>query len=76
MAKQKTLHELLGVPEHIPIPEWVSSSPLINPKAKPRKPTRGERVIMFIEQYCRVPEGKLVGQPIRLEPFQIGRAHV
>ena len=32
--------------------------------------TRGERVVAFIERYCRVPEGKLVGQPIRLEPFQ------
>lgn len=32
--------------------------------------TRGERVIRFIEAYCRVPEGKLIGQPIRLEEFQ------
>lgn len=32
--------------------------------------TTGERVIAFIERYCRVPDGKLVGQPIRLEPFQ------
>ena len=32
--------------------------------------TRGERVIAFIERYCPVPEGKLVGQPLRLEPFQ------
>lgn len=32
--------------------------------------TRGDRVIAFIEKYCRVPEGKLVGQPIRLEVFQ------
>lgn len=32
--------------------------------------TRGERVIAFIERYCLVPEGALVGQPIRLEPFQ------
>ncbi|MGP9834219.1 terminase large subunit [Marinobacter sp. NSM] len=35
-----------------------------------RKPTRGQRVIAFIEQYCRVPEGKLIGQPIKLAPFQ------
>lgn len=32
--------------------------------------TRGERVIQFIERYLKVPEGALVGQPLRLEPFQ------
>jgi phage terminase large subunit-like protein len=32
--------------------------------------TRGERVIAFIEKYCKVPEGKLVGQPVVLDPFQ------
>jgi phage terminase large subunit-like protein len=32
--------------------------------------TRGERVCLFIERYCMVPEGKLVGQPMRLLPFQ------
>lgn len=32
--------------------------------------TRGERVIAFIERYCRVPEGVLLGQPVRLLPFQ------
>ncbi len=32
--------------------------------------TRGERVIAFIHRYCMVPEGKLVGKPIRLEEFQ------
>ncbi|MCI1143155.1 hypothetical protein MOP88_13990 [Sphingomonas sp. WKB10] len=32
--------------------------------------TRGERVIAFIERYCLVPEGKLVGKPLRLEAFQ------
>jgi hypothetical protein len=32
--------------------------------------TRGERIIAFIEQYCRVPEGKLVGRPMRLDLFQ------
>lgn len=32
--------------------------------------TRAERVIAFIERYCLVPEGALVGSPIRLEPFQ------
>lgn len=32
--------------------------------------TRGERVIAFIEKYAVVPEGKLVGKPLRLDPFQ------
>lgn len=35
-----------------------------------RKRTRGERVIAFIERYCKVPEGKLVGKPMQLDPFQ------
>lgn len=34
------------------------------------KQTRGDRVILFIERFCRVPEGKLVGRPIRLDDFQ------
>jgi phage terminase large subunit-like protein len=32
--------------------------------------TRGERIIAFVEAYCRVPEGKLVGRPMRLDEFQ------
>lgn len=32
--------------------------------------TRGEKVIAFIQKYCRVPEGKLIGQPIKLAYFQ------
>lgn len=32
--------------------------------------TRGGRVIAFIERYCIVPEGKLVGKPVRLDQFQ------
>ncbi|KGQ33952.1 terminase large subunit [Gallibacterium anatis] len=32
--------------------------------------TKGEKVIAFIERYCLVPEGTLVGQAIKLEPFQ------
>lgn len=39
--------------------------------ARAAKPmTRGEKVIAFIEKYCRAPEGALVGQPLVLEPFQ------
>lgn len=36
----------------------------------PRPRTRGERVIAFIERYCRVPEGDLVGKPMILDEFQ------
>jgi phage terminase large subunit-like protein len=32
--------------------------------------TRGGRVIQFIEKFCRVPEAKGVGQPLRLLEFQ------
>lgn len=36
-----------------------------------KKPlTRGERVIAFIERYCLVPEGTLLGKPVRLVEFQ------
>lgn len=37
---------------------------------RPRKMTRGERVIAFIEAYCLVPEGEHVGKPIQLDAFQ------
>ncbi|PIZ29656.1 MAG: terminase [Alphaproteobacteria bacterium CG_4_10_14_0_8_um_filter_53_9] len=33
--------------------------------------TRAGKVIAFIHKYCRVPEGKLVGQPLVLDKFQI-----
>jgi len=32
--------------------------------------TRGEKVCAFIEQYCLIPEGAQVGQPIKLMNFQ------
>ncbi len=32
--------------------------------------TRGERNIRWIESHCRIPEGKFVGQPVRLCDFQ------
>ena len=32
--------------------------------------SRGERNIAWIEKHCRIPEGKLVGQPVKLDPFQ------
>jgi phage terminase large subunit-like protein len=37
---------------------------------KPKPLSRGERVIAFIERYCLVPEGTLLGKPVRLLPFQ------
>lgn len=40
------------------------------PIKKPKPLTRGQRVIAFIEQYLRIPEGELVGQPMKLEAFQ------
>lgn len=36
---------------------------------------RGERNIQWIESYCRVPEGKDVGKPLRLRPFQRDIVH-
>jgi len=35
-----------------------------------QKLTRGEKVIAFIESFCKVPEGWLVGQPMKLDKFQ------
>ena len=32
--------------------------------------TTGERVIAFIERFCRIPEGKMVGKPLKLMKFQ------
>jgi phage terminase large subunit-like protein len=35
-----------------------------------KKMTRGQRVCAFIERYCIVPEGDLLGQPVKLIPMQ------
>ena len=35
-----------------------------------RRLTRGERNIAWIEKHCRIPEGKFVGQPVSLRPWQ------
>ena len=32
--------------------------------------SRGNRNIRWIEEYCCIPEGEFVGQPVRLKPFQ------
>ncbi|MFE3839469.1 terminase large subunit [Pseudogemmobacter sonorensis] len=37
---------------------------------KKKAPTRGERNIAWIEQYCLVPEGRLVGQAVKLRDWQ------
>ena len=39
-------------------------------KAKPRALTRGERNIAWIEENCRIPEGKFVGAKVNLCAFQ------
>jgi phage terminase large subunit-like protein len=39
-------------------------------KSRKRQPTRGERNIEWIETFCRVPEGRLVGKPMTLRPWQ------
>lgn len=33
--------------------------------------TRAERNIRWVQTYCRVPEGKFVGQPLKLAPFMV-----
>ena len=35
-----------------------------------RRVTRGERNIDWIQKHCRIPEGKFVGQPVKLAEFQ------
>lgn len=61
--KKKTVVEL---------PYWCG--PIIEPRLWRSLPTsaltRAERNMRFCETYLMVPEGKLVGQPIRLEDFQ------
>lgn len=39
-------------------------------KPQVKELTRGEKNIKWIETYCRIPEGKFVGRPVRLSPFQ------
>lgn len=39
-------------------------------KLVPNQMTRGEKVIAFIQGFCKVPEGKFVGKPIILDDFQ------
>ena len=39
-------------------------------KRKPAAQTRAERNIAWIEDYCRIPEGKDVGKPVKLREWQ------
>lgn len=39
-------------------------------KRKPKERTRGDRNCDWIESYCRVPEGRDVGRPVRLRDWQ------
>ena len=73
MTTMEHIRRSLAIPGHIVVPPYVLSSPYLNKRAKfspKRQLTTGGRVIRFIERQCRVPEGKLVGQPMRLDPFQ------
>lgn len=37
--------------------------------------TRGERNIRWVEEHCRIPEGKFVGRPLKLTPDQRSWIH-
>ena len=39
-------------------------------EANPPALTRGERNCQWVERFCRIPEGKDVGKPVRLRPWQ------
>ena len=39
-------------------------------KREPAAQTRAERNIVWIEDYCRIPEGKDVGKPVKLREWQ------
>lgn len=55
-------------------PEYNLCGPIITlrnwRKLPADKLTLGEKVCKFAETYCYVPEGKLVGQPMKLDAFQ------
>ena len=43
---------------------------MANANARSRKLTRGDKNIQWIEALCRVPEGRFVGQPVKLTDHQ------
>jgi phage terminase large subunit-like protein len=38
--------------------------------ARKKQQSRGQKNIDWIEAYCRIPEGRFVGQPVKLRPWQ------
>src|SRR5690606_8044099 len=46
------------------------SKPRRKRASAPKVETRAERNVRWIETYCRVPEGRLVGQPVKLRDWQ------
>lgn len=55
-------------------PHYVKCGPYIKPRNWREMPTkeltRAERTMRFSEKHLRIPEGKHVGKPLRLYPFQ------
>jgi phage terminase large subunit-like protein len=41
------------------------------PAAKPKKQKRSARNIIWLEKVCRIPEGKKVGQPLKIARFMV-----
>lgn len=48
----------------------MADAALLEAPRPPAELTRAGKVIAFAERYCRVPDGALVGQPLRLHSFQ------
>jgi phage terminase large subunit-like protein len=49
-----------------------SASPQLGSSGRGEAPSRerSQRVIKWIQKYCRIPEGRDVGKPVRLRPWQ------
>ena len=64
----------MGVALRDEIARAIRCGPAISPRDWRTLPkamlTRAERVLRFIEDYVRVPEGKDVGKKLRLDEFQ------
>jgi phage terminase large subunit-like protein len=50
----------------------LSAPPLVGDPATDDRYAEGRQVVVWIEQFCRFGEGDRFGQPVVLEPFQIG----
>jgi len=61
---------VIKLPEHVLRAIICGPIPKIRNWRKLKKLTRAERNMKFIEHYCVVPEGDLVGKPVRLDIFQ------